>query len=529
MPFFRFKLFLFLLLSILLLPSQTFSERQWQKEHGDTLVIGDFGKPSLINPILTRSTITAMLQDIIFNGLINVSENLEVQPNIALFWNNSRDGLHWTFHLKKNIRFHDGVELTAKDVKFTIDNILDPRNNSPYLNLLQDIKKVEATGKYQVKIELKYPSASLLFYLDVGILPKHLLEGKDIARDEFNYNPIGTGPFKLVSWSENEIVLESHKQYFLGRPHLDKIIAKIFPNQSIVWAELMKKELDLIFFTIPKSYRVIERIPDFRVHSFLSLYSYLLVFNNNSDLFRHTKVRQALNYAINKEGIIERALLGKGRLSSGIIYPHSWAYNLHLKPYPYNPKKALKLLNSEGWEDSDGNNILDRNSREFEFTLLIVKGDDVSWKSALLIQQQLLDMGISMRVNPLSFPTYENSLLKKKFDATLLSIISDDPDRNHAWWHSSQIDHGFNVFSYRNKRVDELLERGRTTLNKEERKEIYHQFQREFYEDPPGIFLFWRDYLIGLHKRFRGVKVNPTRILSNINEWYVPEEEQKYR
>lgn len=530
MTLLRFELIIFLTLSLLLLPSQSFSKRHWQKEYGDTLVIGNFVKPSPINPILTRSTISAMLKDIIFDGLIKVGEKLKVQPNLALSWDNSADGLHWRFYLRKNIRFHDGVELTVEDVKFTLDKILDPKNNSPYLNLLQGIKNIETKDKYQIEITLKYPMASLLFYLDVGILPKHLLEGKDITKDEFNYHPIGTGPFKLLGWSENEIILEANKQYFLGRPQLNKIIVKIFPNQSIVWAKLMKKELDLIFFTFPKNYRIIERIPDYHVHSFLSLYSYILVFNNNSGLFKDGKVRQALNYAVNKEEIIKRTLLGKGRISSGTIYPLSRAYDPNLKPYPYNPKKALQLLNNEGWRDTNGNHILDRNGREFEFVLLIVEGDDVARECALQIQQQLLDIGIKMNVNPLPFAIiYEKFLSTKKFDTSLLTIFSDNPDRNFAWWHSSQIDHGFNVFSYRNKKVDELLDKGRTTLDRGERMRIYHRFQGEIHNDPPGVFLFWRDYLIGIHKRFRGVRIGPAGIFNNITEWYVPKEEQKYR
>jgi len=529
MPLFRFNLFLFLILSVLLLPSQSYSKRQGQKEYGDTLIIGDFVKPSPINPILTRSTISATLKDIIFDGLIKVSKKLKVQPNLALSWNNSTDGLRWRFYVRKDVRFHDGIELTSEDVKFTLDAILDTTNNSPYLNLLEGIKNIETKGKYQVEIILKYPMASLLFYLDVGILPKHLLEGKDIAQDEFNYHPIGTGPFKLGSWSDNEIVLEAHNRYFLGRPHLEKIVAKIFPNQNIVWAQLMKKEIDLIFLASPKNYRVIEKIPDFRVYSFLSLYYYIFIFNNR-DLFNEGKVRRALNYAVNKERIIKKVLLGRGRVSSGTIYPFSWAHDQNLKPYPYSPRKALKLLSNEGWRDTNGNNILDKDGREFEFVLLIVQGDDVARACALQIQQQLLDIGIRMKVKPLPFPTmYERFLSTKKFEACLLTILSDSPDRNYAWWHSSQIDHGFNVFSYKNKEVDELLEKGRIALNREDRRGIYHQFQREIHGDPPGIFLFWRDDLVGIHRRFRGVKVSPAGILSNINEWYVPKEEQKYK
>jgi peptide/nickel transport system substrate-binding protein len=496
---------------------------------GDTLVIGDFGKPSPINPILTRSTISAGLKHIIFDGLTKVNDHLNVQSNLALSWNNSPDGLRWRFHLRKGVRFHDGVELTAEDVKFTLDEILNPENDSPFLTLLKDIKKVEAREKYQVEITLKHPNASLLFYLDVGILPKHLLQGKDITRDEFNYHPIGTGPFRFENWSENEIVLEANKKYFLGRPHLEKIIARTFPEQSIVWAHLMKKELDLIFFVSPKNYRIMEKISDFRVHSFLSFYYYIFTFNNTRALFKDVRVRQAFNYGINREEILEKALLGKGRISSGTIYPLSWAYNPHLKPYPYGPKKALKLLNNAGWKDTNRNHLLDKNGKDFEFDLFIVRGDEISRKSALQIQQQLLDIGIGMKVKPIALPDYEKSLFTKTFDAAFLSIISDDADRNYLWWHSSQIKGGFNVFSYRNEKADRLLEKGRTTLDRKKRREIYHQFQREIHSNPPGVFLFWRDSMIGIHKRFRGVKVSPAGLLNHVNEWYVPKEEQKYR
>jgi peptide/nickel transport system substrate-binding protein len=223
-------------------------------------------------------------------------------------------------------------------------------------------------------------------------------------------------------------------------------------------------------------------------------------------------------------------LRGKGRVSCGTIYPKSWAYDNSIEPYTYDPKKATKLLKKAGWQDTNENHILDKEGKEFEFELLIDEGDYVFQRCALLIQQQLLDIGIRMKVKPLPFSTiYEKFLSTKIFDASLLTILSENPDRNYTWWHSSQIDHGFNFFSYKNKKVDELLEEGRITLEKKGRMRIYHQFQREIYNDPPGIFLFWSDHLIGIHKRFRGVRVSSAGILRNIHEWYVPKEEQKYR
>jgi peptide/nickel transport system substrate-binding protein len=420
--------------------------------------------------------------------------------------------------------------LTAEDVKFTFDKIRHPSTNSPYNSIFKDFEAVKVEDKFTLEIILHTPLPSLPFYLDVGILPKHLLMGKDIKKSQFNYHPIGTGPFKLQHWSKDEITLRANKNYFRSQAYLDWVKVKFFKKQSIAWAELMKGNVDFVFPPYSKNYNIIEKITDFKIYSYLSSYYYILAFNENSRFFNRKEVRQALNYAIDKERIVTRVLRGKGQVSSGTIYPKSWAYSNAVRPYPYDPKKALKLLEKAGWKDTNENHIVDKDRREFEFILLIVDGDEVSRECALQIQQQLLDIGIKVTVKPLPFSVmYEKFLSTKKFDAALLSIISDDPDKNYIWWHSSQIDHGFNVFSYKNRTVDELLDKGRTTLDREERKNSYRQFQREIYNDPPGVFLFWRDYLIGIHKRFRGVKVSPAGIFSNIIEWYVPKEEQKYR
>ena len=530
MNFLRLKVTILCLLGIFLIPSHLCPKTDYPRNHGGSLIIGDFVEPTIINPVLTHSSISASLKGIIFDGLIKLNDKMEPVPHLALSWENSPDGITWIFHLRRDVRFHDGAELTAEDVKFTFDKINDPSIKSPYVSIFKDFKSVSVKDRCTLEISLKIPLPALPFYLDVGILPKHLLIGKDLRKAEFNYHPIGTGPFKMESWSKDEIVLKANEDYFEGKPHLNRVMVKFFKNQRVVWGELMKGTIDCLFLTYPKNYEIIEKIPNYTVYSFSNPFCYILTFNEENIFFRQKNVRQALNCAVDKKRILAIVLRGKGRVSSGTIYPTSWAYNKAIEPYPYDPLKALKLLRKAGWKDTNGNHILDKDGREFEFALLIVEGDDVAEACALIIHQQLLDIGIRMKVEPLPFPImYEKFLSTKKFDASLLSIISDHPDKNYAWWHSSQIDHGFNVFSYRNKKVDELLDKGRTTLDREERRRIYHQFQREVHDDPPGIFLFWRDYLIGIHKRFRGVRLSPARILSNINEWYVPKEEQKYK
>ena len=530
MNFPKFKIIMTISLSLLQIPTIIFSKPDTLKPHDDSFLIGSFVEPTIINPILTHSSISAMLKGIIFDGLIKLNEEMEPVPNLALCWENSPDGITWIFHLRRDVKFHDGTELTAEDVKFTFDKINDPSINSPYISIFKNFKVVNVKDRYTVEIHLKEPLPSLPFYLDVGILPKHLLVGKDLRKAEFNYHPIGTGPFRMHNWSKDEIILKANEDYFKGKPYLNKVIAKFFKGQRTVWAELMRENVDFVFPPYSKNYDIIEKIPDFRVYSFLNPYYYIFALNENEKCFSQKEVRQALNYSINKKKIVAKVLRGKGRVSSGTIYPLSWAYYLDISPYPYDPKEALELLKEAGWQDTNENHILDKDGREFEFVLLIVGGDDVARECALHIQQQLLDIGIRITVKPLTFSImYEKFLSTKKFDAALLSIISDDPDKNYLLWHSSQIDNGFNVFSYKNKKIDEFLDKGRTALDNEERRRIYLQFQREIHDDPPGVFLFWRDYLVGIHKRFKGVKISPTGILNNINEWYVPKEEQKYR
>ncbi|UCD71057.1 MAG: hypothetical protein JSW70_08640 [Syntrophobacterales bacterium] len=526
----KVRLQILIAFALLLTPFLLYSTSAPRETYGDSLIIGDFIEPAFINPILTHSSISAALKRIVFDGLIKINDKMEPDPHLARSWENSPDGKTWVFQLKSDVKFHNGDELTAEDVKFTFDKIKDPSTNSPYFSVFENFKAVNVKNRYTVEIDLRNPLPSLPFYLDVGILPKRLLMGKDLMMADFNYHPIGTGPFKIESWSKDEIIMRAHEDHFGGRPHLNRVVVKFFDDQRVVWAELMKGTVDCVFLTYSKNYDIIERIPDLNVYSFLNPYYYMLAFNRENAIFTSRKVRQALNYAVDKETLLKKVLRGKGRLSSGTIYPQSWAYSKSIEPYPYDQKMASILLEEAGWQDTNGNHVLDKNGRELEFVLFIVDGDDVAEACALLMQQQLLDTGIKMVVKPLPFSgMYERFLSTKKFDAALLSIISDDPDKNYAWWHSSQIDHGFNVFSYKNNKIDELLDKGRTTLDKEERKKIYRQFQMEIYDDPPGVFLFWRDYLIGVHRRFKGVRISPAGILNHINEWHVPKGEQKYR
>ncbi len=498
--------------------------------YGDGLYVSEFQKPSIINPILTTGTISVLLSEIIFDGLIRFDEDLEPRPHLASTWEVLDGGLILRFNLRRGVFFHDGIELTAGDVKFTIDKIKDPRYKGGFFYAFQDVKEVVARDRYTIDIILKRPNTSFINNLYVGILPRHLLEKEDLLKTDFNYHPIGTGPFKFARWSVEEIILEANKGYFLGRPYLDRIAVKVYKSQEASWAGLMKGETDYFSFLTPENYNILKDIPDIKTYSYLKPLYYMIAFNLKNEIFKDKIVRQALNYAIDKERIIKEVLKEEGVVSNGPIYPGSWAYDKEISSYPYNPKRAIELLKAAGWIDHDGDHILDKGGKNFEFTLYINEGDNLKERAALIIQEQLLDIGIKTRVKAFKATFLLDFLFQKKFDAIFQEILAaPDPDMNYNFWHSSQIESGFNWFSYKNQEIDRLLDQGRDTEDIKERKAIYYRFQKEILDDPPGIFLFWSNYLVGVHKRFKGVKISAAGPFSNIREWYVPKAEQKHR
>lgn len=497
--------------------------------YGDSLYIAEYQRPSIIDPLAGISTISVLLSEMIFDGLIRFDNDLVPRPNLASSWEIFDNGTRWIFYLRKGVFFHDGVEMTAEDVKFTLDKLKDPRIRVRFSNAFLDLHSVIVKDRYTIEILFARPNYSLISAFDIGILPRHLLEKEDILNSAFNRHPTGTGPFRFVMWSDKEILLEANKNYFLGRPYLDRVLVRFYKDQEAAWAGLMRGDVDSFYIITPENFQTLKKIPDIRTYSYLKALYYMLVLNLREEIFKDKRVRQALNYAIDKERIVKEVLRGEGIVSKGTIYPGSWAYNKDINPYPYDPNKALELLKDAGWADHDGDHILDKDGKGFEFTLHINEGDNIKERAALIIQGQLLDIGVRMRV--ILFPAAsQDFLFQGRFDAHFPEMIAwPDPDLSYIFWHSSQIKGGMNVSLYRNQEIDMLLDQGRGIEDIKERKAIYYRFQEEILNDPPGIFLFWSNYTVGLHKRFRDVKITASGPFNNIREWYVPKEEQRYK
>jgi len=469
----------------------------------------DFFKPAQIDPVRAMSSVSAELVEVVYDSLFEVDRSGRVKPELVESWSRSGDGLRWSFNIRRGIRFHDGSELTALDVKYTIDEVLSPKNNSMYRAFLDPVKEVRVVNRYRVDIILKQPFPLLLYYLDFGIAKKGAK------------GPIGTGPFMVERFGEREIILKANRHYFKGMPRLDRVIVKIERSQKLCWARLMRGEADLFYRLSPDDFDIIKRISYFRAYSFLVPYYYMVIFNNGSRIFRDRDIRVAMNYAVDKERILRLVLKGYGKIAAGVVYPRSWAYNKKIEPYPYDPKKALDILKKEGWTDHDGNHIIDRDGKQFRFTLYTYSGSWVVKRVALLIQEDLLNIGIRMDIKSLTIDRFNRILFNKRFDAAILYIVYRiDPDILYSPWHSPP-EGLYNIGNYRDREVDRLLELGRELTEPDKRKKLYFKVQEEMKKDPPGIFLFWRSSFIGIDKKFKGVEMEALNPFKNLDKWYI--------
>lgn len=498
-----------------------------QADENGTILFSLGGEPSVLNPVLSLDTSSSAVEGPIFNGLIKFNSSLEAIPDLAERWDISRDGKVWTFYLKKNVFWHDGQPFTSADVKFTFDAILNPKVNSvrrsDYMIDGQPIEFI-AQSKYVFQAVLPKPFAPFLTHMAMGIIPEHALAGKDINTAEFNRNPIGTGPFKFVEWHSGDYLkLARNEKYFAGKPMLSQIIYKIIPDENTSLLALESGEIDESGIPAKDLNRML-KVKHLNVFAYDSLLYTYLGLNLDRPIFQDKRVRQALAFATDKNQLISLIFKGMAEPAFCPSAPVSWAYSDDVEKYPYNMNKAKALLEEAGWKLAD--NYYQKDGKPFEFTVLTNQGNKDREKAAVILQQQYKKVGIKMNIRVMEW----SSLLKiidsprppKDFDAVIIGwSLGLDPD-DYSIWHSSQYPAGFNFIKYVNPEVDRLLEEGRTTMQRDERKKIYARLNRIISEDQPYIFLWYPKVIDGIDRRVGGLsKPGPAGMMVDIEKVFV--------
>lgn len=485
------------------------------------------------------------------------------EPLMAEKWELFEDKLVYDITIKQGILWHDfkdpvsgkewkDIEVTSEDFKFYVDVIKDEKVDcAPLRVYLQDLDRVEIISKYRFKVYWKKKYfLSETWTLGLTPLPRHFykdyegpFDGKKFNDDYIRNNFIvGCGPYRFDRWDSGQrVILKRWDKYFGAKygiaPPLDTVIIEIISHPNTQFQALISGDVDRMELTanqwingtnIPE---FDPASPDFKVKKLKfpsRSYSYI-GYNQKNPLFHDKKIRQALTYLVNREKILKVAYQDMGRIVSGPFFMDSPYYDSSIKPYPFDPEKAKSLLKEAGWEDHDGDGILDKDGRKFEFNVLSVTTSTMQEKMFPIIDEDMKKVGISMNINKVEWSVFIQRLEQKKFDVVSLSwSIPIDSDPSQIWHSSSaDIEASSNHISFKNKEIDKLLENLRGSFNQEERIKICHEIHRVLNEEQPYTFLFCPDELLAINARYENVRFFPKYPIVPDDIMWVPRDKQR--
>jgi peptide/nickel transport system substrate-binding protein len=499
----------------------------------DILYLHLGGEPTYLNPVLSTDSPSSSVEGLIFSGLFRINSDMELEPDLVESYDVNEAGTHYNFYLRKDVTWHDGIPFTAHDVKFTFDTILDPKTNTVRRsNFVLDGQPIQVfvIDDYTISAILPKPFAPFLIRMAMGILPKHLLENQDINKADFNRAPIGTGPYRFQSWQAAQYVqLERNDEYYMGPAKTKLIVMKIVPDENTALLALEKGEIDES--GIPaKDFSRYSTKPFLDIHRYYDLVYTYMGFNLKHPFFSDSKVRRAIAHAINKESIVSGVLKGFGIAADIPSSPVLWSYpnNDDIPKFPYNPSFAKELLKEAGFVINPKTQLFEKDGKPFSFKIITNKGNKDREKVAQVIQRFLAEIGVEVHIQLMEWSSFIKIINDKKspkdYDAVILGwSLGLDPD-GYSIWHSSQYPKGFNFVGYLNPEVDVLLERGRTTTDKVERKIIYKEMYQHIAQDVPYLFLYFPESIIGLNKRVQGLsKAGPAGLMNPIENVYLVE------
>jgi peptide/nickel transport system substrate-binding protein len=540
---------------------------------GDWLLIHMLGDPEQLNPLTSNDGNASEVLSFVFETLLTRdSRTLELKPYIAEARPTiSEDKLTYTFKIRDDVRFQDGRPVTGEDVLFSIKAIKSPFVNAPFLrvyfNALSDAQLVDS---YTIRMSMREP-----YFLNESVLggivvlprhyydPENLLKNvtvRDLAGDpsklgdevkrfsdnfnrDYSRNPMGSGPFKFNAWKTGrEVELLRDGNYWgkgkeaIDQVYMDRIKFRIINNQDAALVTLKSGGLDFIDRLTPVQHVRGTSSERFKrnfqkLEYFYPYYSYL-GWNNDHPIFGDKRVRQAMTYLTDRKQILKTVMFGLGEVVDSPIYIFRPEYDKTLESYPYDPQKALTLLKEAGWADTDGDGVLDKvvdgERIPFRFEFKIPSGAEVSKSISLVLQDEMKRYGIASSVRELDWTIFLADVKNHKFDVVLMAwgMQASEPDAYQVWHSSQAANKGSNHISYKNPRVDKILEEYRREFDAEKRIEMYREFQRILHDEQPYTFLFARKYVSAVHRRFQGVEVYPNGLKPA--EWWVPRSLQIY-
>ena len=485
----------------------------------DVLVVGQIAEPKSMDPANVTAVNDFRIVVNLYDGLVRYADGkLEVEPALATDWEISDDGTVYTFNLRRGVKFHDGTPFNAEAVKFNFDRMLDedhPYNDTgpfPLSFFFSSIQRTEVVDEYTVRMHLDAPYAPLLSNL---AYPTGLIVSPAAVREHgenYGRNPSGTGPYIFRRWEANrQVAVERNPDYWDGAPDLKGVVFRPITDANARVNEMRSGGIDLMVEVPPNEIGRFRGNDDYEVYEQAGPHVWFLILNLREAPFDDKRVRQAANYAIDKQALVEDVLQGTAEVAAGPTpRAFSWAYNEDLEPYPHDPDKARELLAEAGYGDG------------VDVTFYVTEGgsgmlDPVPMGTA--IQADLAEVGIDAEIETYEWNTFlgrVNPGLEGKADMAEMAWMTNDPDtlpflalRSEAFPDNG----GFNSGYYANPEVDQLLEQARRSTDQDERARLYREMQEIVHEDAPWVFVAsWRQNAVST-ANVRNFRLQPSFLL----------------
>ncbi len=491
------------------------------KRFGGTYTRPLLGDPSSLDPAHATDIYASIVVNQLFDGLVQFDSHLNPIPALAGFWEASPDGLTWTFYLRKGVKFHHGREVTAKDFVYSFTRLLDPATKSRVARRFKHIRGAEAfrsqkgsrveglqaLDRYTLQITLTRPYTALLSVLamaNMKVVPREIVEQTD---KPFGEHPVGTGAFSFRKWERNQrIVLDAYKAYHEGRPYLDQVQFKIGKQDAEMLEAFLRGELEESM--VPSSkIGEIQNHPRYRnyVHLRKPLLHVLYIgFNTQKPPFTNRKVRQAFNYAINKEAIVREIRNGNANVAYGILPPGMPGYDPTIKGYYYNPSRARELLAEAGYSDGQGLPAID---------LWYSTKETTGQREMEAYRDDLAAIGVKINIRKAKdWPTFKELLNAGTPAMFRLAWHSDIPDPDNVFFPLLFSQSRLNRTFYRNAKIDKVIEQARGQRDYMQRIQLYREVERRVLDDANWISQHHRVFENLYQPYVRGIEVTSAGI-----------------
>ncbi len=476
---------------------------------GGTFIVGIPNEPSSFNPSFSmdEGALFPMIQ--MFNSLVVVDADNNIVPDLAESWAYNEDFTQLTFNLKQGVKWHDGEDFTSADVKFTYDTVIA---NAGVLSAnLASVSEITTPDDFTVVFNMETPDATLLYslaWISGGqIIPMHIYEGTDVLTNPANMAPIGTGAFKFVSKDSTTVTLEANPDYFDGAPLIDTMIFQVVTDPETEYQMWKNGELDYMYNQIPASdISNYDNDENYYTTDNLAINRNYFTFNMNSEL-TSLEVRQAFNYALDRNQILEVGLKNVGLAAETYISPvYDWAINEDAVIVERDVERAKELLEEAGFTANEDGVYLTVEVPYFMFDELLV-----------VAQANLLEAGIDIQLEKMELNTWMEKVFSGDYDVTFLGG-DQGPDISMI---SQRIatGGGLNIAGYSNARVDELLALGISTNDTNVRAPYYQEIQQIMADELPLVFTNDTSYKVVVAKHIHGVPLVDDEVRGSVHRY----------